>query len=373
MMTRLLGLLAALTTVLPVAAEVVQLSRPGEMVMTLQPGSARALVRETRTLQLPAGDSAVGFSWNKANVDPSSVTLALERGTVGEASRAPGQDRALVWQVNMPQAGATVAVVSYLLDGAKWQPSYVLTLDPAAGKAVLEGSVRLTNETGAALQQVSLQMGAPGTTLADRPEGPQKPARPFAAPATIEPGATAVLTFTVIPDIPATVRYVYQPDRSGNVEQVLRLGLDQVGVPAIALPDGPMVIEQAGEPPVPVFKTQLDLQPDREFEVSMGTEPDIVVERRLVSSRRGNFDVDRFGRITGVDTTEEYLLTVRNHLGRNVTLDVVETVLSTWDLKGPDPARRETSWVQWGLPAPAGQAAELRFSLVKHAGTRAKK
>jgi len=372
-MTRTLCLLALVGLALPLRADVVQLVRPGETVLTLQPGSTRALVRETRALQLAAGESAVSFSWLGANVDWSSVSLSLEQGAVGEASRAPGQDKTLVWQVSIPQAGATTAVVSYFLEGVKWQPNYVLTLGPGKGQAALESSVRLTNDTGAALRQVCLQIGAPGMALAEQPERPAGPAPAVSALVSIEPGATAVVPFATIPDIPAAIRYVYQAERSGSVAQILRLGLDQVGVAATALPDGPMLIQQADEPQIPIFRTQLDLQPGQEFEVALGPEPDLVVERKLCAGKRSNFDFDRFGRITGLDTAEEVSITAHNHLDHAVALEVIETMLSTWDLKGPETARRETSWVQWNLPVAAGAAAELRFSLVKHAGTRVKK
>jgi hypothetical protein len=373
MMTRTLCLLAIVLLALPIKAEVVQLVRPGETVLTLQPGSTRALVRETRALQLPAGESAVSFSWIGANVDWSSVALSLEQGAVGEVSRAPGQDKTLVWQVSMPQAGTTAAVVSYFLEGVKWQPAYVLTFSPAEGQALLESSIRLTNDTGTALRQVCLQIGAPGMALADQPERPASPAQCLSAMVSIEPGATVVVPFATIPGIPAAMRYVYQAERSGTVAQILRLGLDQVGVTATELPDGPMLIQHVDNPQIPLFNTQLDFEPGKEFEVAMGPEPELVVERKLVSSKRSNFDFDRFGRITGLDTAEEVLITAHNHLACAVTLEVIETILSTWDLKGPETAKRETSWVQWDMPAAAGAVAELRFSLVKHAGTRVKK
>lgn len=370
-MTRTLCLVALLVAALPAAAQVVQLVRPGDTVLTLQAGSTRALVRETRPLQLPAGESAVSFAWIGDRVDASSVALSLTGGTVGEVSRAPGQDRTLVWQVTMPQAGPAKAVISYFLDGLKWQPTYVLTVDAAAGKALLESSLRLTNETGSPLRQVGVQIGAPGAVLVDAPPPADQPP---AATLSVEPGATAVVALPAVADIPATLRYVYQPDRSAtDVNQVLRLGLDKVGVDALALPDGPMLIQQAGDPPAPVFKTQLDFQPDKEFEVALGPEPDVVVERKLLSSKRSNFDFDRFGRMTGVDTTEDMMIAVRNHLAHAIALDVTETVLATWDLKGPEPAKKDASSVQWSVPLEANAAAELKFSLVKHAGTRGKK
>jgi hypothetical protein len=357
----------------PALADVVQLVEPGQTVIVLQRGGTRGLVRESRSLMLPAGSSLVSYSWQAPGFDAASATLSLDQGAVGEATRPAGQDKTLVWQVNMPQAGAAQAVITYFLDGLKWRPSYVLALQPE-GKATLEGTLYLTNETGMALREAQVQIAAPGSVLADRPEA-AKPIANGAAPVfTIEPGQTATRRFVLVPDLPATVRYAYQADRyGGNVEQILRLGFDEIGVAAIDLPDGPMLIQDAADPQTPIFKTQLAYQAGQEFEVDMGPEPEVVVERKLMSSRRSNLELDRFGRVSGLDTTEEYLLTVRNHLPRPITLEIVETALSTWDLKGPTPARKEISWVQFDLPVGAEGAGELKFGFVKHAGTRIKK
>jgi hypothetical protein len=108
--------------------------------------------------------------------------------------------------------------------------------------------------------------------------------------------------------------------------------------------------------------------------VSLGPEPDVIVERKLMNTSRGNFETDRFGRVTGSDSSEEYVLSLRNRLECPVTLELTETVLSTWELKNaPTPTVTDTSSVQFDLPIAADQAAELKFMLVKHSGTRIKR
>ena len=370
---RRLMLLWMMLLALPALADMVQLVEPGQTAIVLQRGGTRGLVRECRALALPAGPSLVSYSWQAPGFDAASATLSLDQGAVGEATRPAGQDNTLVWQVTMPQAGTAQAVITYFLDGLKWRPSYVLSLQPD-GKAALEGILQLTNETGMELRDVRVQIGAPGSVLADRPEATEKPVADGAPVFAVAPGQTAVRRFALLQDIPATLRTLYQADRyGGNVEQILRLGFEQIGVAAVDLPDGPMVIQDAADPQTPIFKTQFTYQPGQDFEVDMGPEPEIVVERKLLSSHRNNLDLDRFGRVAGLDTVEDYALTAHNHLGRPVTLEIVETVLSTWDLKGPTPTRKEISWVQFDLPVTAQGAGELKFTLIKHSGTRVKK
>ncbi len=353
-------------------SEIAYIWEPGKMTVTLLPGSSRALIRETRLLELPAGNNELSFAWAKANIDISSVRLSLERGVVGEAIRSAGQERMLIWRVELPQTGTIQATLSYFVEGLKWQPSYLLFLEEPADCARLEGQLLLMNETGIAFRCAEWQMGIPGPALAEQPS--QQPAAFFASSACLEPGEQALVPFVSWRDIPARCRYVYQADRYGqNVERLLQLRLNQIGSTAPYLPAGPMLIMSAQEPAMPLYKTKLDFQPGQDYEIDLGPEPDIVVERKLLSSRRSNFDFDRFGRVTGLDTTEEILIVARNRLGKDIQLDIIETMLSTWEYKGPPPAEKETSAYRWELLLPQGQSAELRFTVIKHSGTRAKK
>jgi len=358
----------------PLWGEIAYIWEPGKINVTLLPSSNRALIRETRMLELPAGNCELTFTWAKANIESSFVTLSLDKGVVGEAIRPSGQERALVWRIEMPQAGAVQATLSYLVEGLKWQPSYILFFDEPAGHALLVGKLQLTNETGLAFRQAEWQIGAPGPALAEQPQPSPLPAGFVATRASLEPGEQALVPFVTLPDIPAHCRYVYQADRYGqNVERLLRLRLNQLGSTAPYLPAGPMLILSAHEPSLPLYKTKLEFQPGQEYEIDLGSEPDIVVERKLLSSRRSNFDFDRYGRVTGLDTTEELWIVARNHLAQEVRLEIIETMLSTWEYKGPPPVEKETSAYRWELPLPRGQSAELRFTIIKHSGTRAKK
>jgi hypothetical protein len=358
------------------AAELVHLVAPSAMTLTLYPGQTRALVRETREVALPAGESTLSFSWAASTVDPASATLTVEGASVGDAIRAAGQDKALGWRVNAPQATEGKATLTYFLEGLKWYPSYRLWLG-ADGTARLVAYLHLTNDSGLDLPPLQVQISAGGPGMIDQigGEGTEPPvptAYALAEPVAVANGETVVRQLLVAAAVPAQTRYLYQAERlNGAVERVLVLRLPE-GL--AGLPEGAMTIYSAEPDSLPLFNTKLSYQAGQELRVSLGAEPDLVVERKLMSTSRANFETDRFGRITGSDTSEEYTLSIRNRLECPVTLEVTETVLSTWELKNaPTPTLTDTSSVELDLPLAADQATELKFMLVKHSGTRIKR
>ena len=372
---------AALPTAL--AADLVQLLSPAQMTLTLYPGQTRALVRETRPVSLPAGDTTVSFSWAATNVDSASATLSVEGAVVGDAVRAAGQDKALAWRVNAPQALHGQATVTYFLEGLKWYPTYRLWLQPD-GTARLIAYLHLTNDTGVDLPPLRVQVAVAGPGLIDQVGGAgTQPATPtvqaLGEATAVDNGETVVRQLLEAAQVPAATHYLYQVERfNGAVERLLVLKLPE-GL--AGLPDGAMTIYAAdgdlGRSPhaeaLPLFNTQLSYQPGQELKVDLGPEPDVVIERKLMGTLRSNFETDRFGRLTGSDTTEDYTLSVRNRLQCPVTLELTETVLSTWDLKSAAaPTKTDTSWAQFDLPVAADQSLDLKFTLVKHSGTRVK-
>lgn len=375
-LSALLVAAAVAATVPAAAAELVHLVAPSTLTLTLYPGQSRSLVRETRDVTLPAGESTLSFSWVASTVDPASATLTVEGATVGDAVRAAGQDKALGWRVNAPQAVAGKATLTYFLEGLKWYPSYRLWL-AADGTARLAAYLHLTNESGLDLPALQVQISAAGPSMIDQigGEGTEPvlaTSYALAEPVAIANGQTVVRQLLEVAAVPATTRYLYQAERfNGAVERVLVLRLPE-GL--AGLPEGAMTI-YTGEPEIlPLFTTKLSYQAGQELRVSLGPEPNLVVERRLMSTSRGNFETDRFGRVTGSDTSEDYTLSLRNRLACPVTLEVTETVLSTWELKNaPTPTVTDTSSVQFDVPLAPDQAADLKFMLVKHSGTRIKR
>ncbi|MEN6544858.1 MAG: hypothetical protein ABFE07_02360 [Armatimonadia bacterium] len=370
-MKRLALSLVVLATTTAFAVELVQVTPPASTTLSLYPGQTRALVRETRPVTLAAGETTLSFSWTSPAIDPASVTLALAEAGVGDAVRA-GDGKLLQWKVTSPQARQAEATVSYSLEGCKWVPLYQASLS-ADGRASLRGFVQVTNDSGAALKNVRVQVAISGPGMIDATE-PSAAAKLYAVeePISLSPGETITRPFLQMEALPATQRYVYQADAyAGKVERLLTLNLpDQLR----NLPEGALTVYGPDDGGIPLFRTQLTYQPGQELEMDLGPEPDVIVERKLMATQRTNIETDRFGRVSGSDTTEEYLITARNRTGCDLNLEVIEMLLSTWELRSlPAVARVELNQALFSLPVTANGAAELKMTLIKHSGTRVKK
>lgn len=365
------------------AADLVQLMPPADLTVTLYPGQTRALVREVRQVHLEQGDNLLSFSWGAAAIDVSSVALAMPDGDVGEATRPTGQDQTLLWRVMSAHARQVEVTFSYFLDGCKWSTAYELALEADGKTATLSGWLKLENATGMPLRQARLQIATVGPSIIDSVNGDALPVGETAVEAPLLPGLadiaagdTVVRQFLSLAGLPAAFHYRYQADKLGGaVKKVLTLSLPEKGLGGLpALPAGALILYGIEDDGIPLLRTTLTFQPGRTLDVDLGAEADVVVERKLMNVTRSNFETDRYGRLIGSDTAEEYLLTVHNHLSSDVKLEVAETVLSTWELQPTvKPVLTDLNAAHFELPVKADDSAELRLSFVKHSGSRARK
>ena len=85
-----------------------------------------------------------------------------------------------------------------------------------------------------------------------------------------------------------------------------------------------------------------------------------------------NLDFDRLGRVAGFDTVERYELLIRNHRTEDTQLEVVEPVLETWEFSSRElyALDRDEGVAVVRLTAGVGEERSLRWTLVKHSGTR---
>jgi hypothetical protein len=123
--------------------------------------------------------------------------------------------------------------------------------------------------------------------------------------------------------------------------------------------------------PAPPLLAPLSFPAGRGAELRLGPSSAVAVQRTLLDERRENLDFDRFGRVQGWDTVEEILLQVANASEYPVTLEVVEDLPSTWEIKAN--FSLDTSWTDRAIirvPVEAGQQAERRYLIIKHSGTR---
>lgn len=354
------------------APELQQLGPAPATEVVLYTGAANALVRQQTMVRLRAGANTVAFAWQTDKLDAASVRLqAPENVGVGETVRPAGADKTLQWTLTSEQGGDVPVTISYQLAGLKCTPLYRLSMRPGATEGVLLGFVTLTNESGLDLHEMNAQLvlGRPGSSTEQAPP----PAFTILGVSELPAGASVRASF--LAPIELGVRVVHRIDSARAPEQVRRVlgGQPPTAGPLarVALPPGPLtvIIDTPGDLDDQVV-AELRYEPAEEFEVELGVEPNIVVERRLLERSKTRFEFDRLGRVSGLDTVERYRLHVRNHTPAEVALEIVEPVLNTWEFATEALHVNEPGKVIMHLVAPADGSAELEFTITQHSGTR---
>jgi hypothetical protein len=360
------------TTAAGATPELQLLGAPPTTEVVLYTGADRALVRGQTVVRLSAGVNTVAFTWQTDKLDAASVRLEAPVGVaVGETIRPAGADKTLQWTLTTERGGDVAVTTSYQLAGLKFTPLYRLIVRPGATAGVLVGFITLTNESGLDLPNPSVQLvlGRPGVPT----EQEAPPTFAIRGVTGLAPGASVRARF--LAPIELGVRMLHRIDSARAPEQVHRvLGVQPptTGPPArVALPAGPLTVisDTPGDLDDQVV-TELTYEPAEEFEVNLGVERNLVVDRRLVERTRTRLEFDRLGRVSGLDTVERHHLQVRNHTSTEVALEVVEPVLDTWEFATDAPHVLEPGKAIMHLLVPADGSAELAFTITQHSGTR---
>ncbi len=348
-----------------------QIGQMGPAELVLHTGTSKALVRQQVRLQLRDGQNSVSFSWTAGKIDASSVRLEAKGLQVGETTRPAGTEKTLQWSVTAPEAGEHTATLSYLLDGIKWSPDYRMHLAAGETRVTLSGTIALTNESGLHLKRVDakLVLGRPGGGT----DAGERLVFPIFSLESLPVGETFRTRFLDALEMP--VERVYRIDSEHAAERVDRLLVVQPPSTGVlgreALPTGSMHLTiDRGEQPARVIRTKLDYEPSEEFEIGIGPERDVLVERDLLEHRKVEMEFDRLGKVSGFDTVQRYRLRVTSYLARAIELEIIETVLETWELRTDALHVLEDGRAIMRLPLPAGDQASLEFTLIKHSGTR---
>jgi hypothetical protein len=332
--------------------------------------SSEAVVRQDSTVRLAEGHNTVSFEWATDSLDAASIRLhggpAL---AVGEVVRPASSDRLMRWAVTAPSTDNYTLTTSFLLSGLKWSADYRLAWAPDGDSALLGGWLSVKNETGMDLRdlQVKLVLGRPGARAAQQAT--------FDIPDLQELEKGASLRAGYLPPIEVPIRTIHRIDSEAAPERVKRLleitPPTEGPLARAALPAGPMVLVTPTDvPPAPMQSAKLTYEPSEAFSIDLGSERDIVVERRVMERKKIGVEFDRLGKVSGFDTVESYEVALRSHLGEAIEVELVETVLETWELKtdAQHVIKNGRAVMAVDLP-PEGEAAVV-FTLVKHSGTR---
>lgn len=376
MIRRLHALTAAIAVIgwatAEAAPEVHQVAAPMPSEVALCTETSDALIRQHVTAQMREGESVLTFSWSSDNLDAGSVRLRAAEGlSLGETVRPSGGGKSLRWTVTARDAGEYPVTVSYLLKGISWSPSYRMTWAPGAEEALLRGYVTVTNGSGVKLDPITAEvvLGRPGMAVGE----PAQPTFPIMGVDALPQGTAVRAGF--LPPVSLRARLLHRIDSEQAPERVERILVVEPpqsgGLEREALPKGPLSVAVEDEEATwELVRGELSYAAGESMEVPLGAERDILVERRLLERSKVRLEFDRLGRVCGFDTVERYELRVSNHTDRRAQLEVVETVLDTWDFETQALYVTEAGRVVMRLEVPAAEESTLQFTLIKHSGTR---
>lgn len=381
-MKHAMSLLALMATLLPAWAQtgvpMVQSGEFKDVRIRMYIGSDRALVRESCQVYLPMGTSEVRFKWIDADIDGAEVRLEAPAGVrVGGMRQPVGETNCVAWPVEVDSEGVRTLTACYFVRGLNWSATYEVVFDAAAGNASLVGRLHLSNDSRLPLRDAHLELCAPPTALLDASQeigGRGKPG----VYATIEhcdlePGWQKRVVFIEARDIPA--RVVYRLDweaTRAEARRFLLLDLRPMGGPQ-ALPQGHLELyERQGAERTWVLSGDLVPAADKETELALGVERQIIFQRTTTSWRKTEVQFDRVGRVSGFDTTEEISAVVRSRLTAPAQVEMVERVPGKWELDTRvPPTKREANLVQWDYVLEPGERREITFRIIRHIGSRA--
>jgi hypothetical protein len=380
----------------------VALSPPRAAVSLVVYGNADlTLVREARTVLLPAGTAKVSVKWPEAAVDASSVALRAPDGvTVSPPTQPPGEPQAMCWRLTAEASGPRDLEITYLTSGIDWRPFYRLTLDEAGGSVELEGLVQIRNRSGQEFEnpEVRLVVGelrlienladAAWKTLPAYRDQKKNP--PSAAGSGLSeryvydigrmPRLTLEDTYTVpfltkVRPTNAQILYRLHPAKYGEgVHRLVVFGNTPeagLGAVPIAGADAQVLAAMAnGTLPQPAAKVPYT-PVGEECEIDLGVTPDLSAERRVMKQQRTNFEYDRFDQVEGYDDREWIEVELHNWAAHPVTVEYTDTVPGVWDVAADVPYVEEgTNEVTFRVElAPQGKET-LSYRLIQRQGRR---
>ncbi len=367
---------AAIVAMLLVASPVLgapalqQMGHPGATEVIIYSDSSKAVVRYHSTVRLTEGANTVGFEWTTESLDAASIRLhggpAL---TIGEVVRPAGADRLLRWTVTAPSTGDYALTTSFLLSGLEWSADYRLAWAPGGDAGLLGGWLAIKNETGLDLDRLRARfvLGRPGA------DGEEQATFMIADLHELARGRSVRTGFFAPMQVP--VRTIHRIDSEAAAERVKRLiEITPPGDGPLArtpLPAGPMtVVTPTDVPPARMHRARLSYEPSETFEIDLGFERDVVVERRLMERVKTAVEFDRLGKVSGFDTVESYRVEVRSQLDDPIEIELMETVLKTWEIKTDAEHELDGGKALMLLTVPARGDSAVDFTLVKHSGTR---
>ena len=132
--------------------DLVTLPERSSVQLTIYNSADLTLVRDVRNLTLQKGLNKLSFGWANTLIDPTSLDLKAigKPGAVSllDVSYPPRINTEAIWTVESQIAGEVPVEITFFTSGLGWRAFYMGTLAPDEKDMLLEGYVRVQNNSG---------------------------------------------------------------------------------------------------------------------------------------------------------------------------------------------------------------------------------
>ena len=357
--------------------DLVTLPERSSVQLTIYNSADLTLVREVRNLTLQKGLNRLSFGWANTLIDPTSLDLKAvgKPGAVSllDVSYPPNINTQAIWTVESQVAGEVPVEITFFTSGLTWRAFYMGTLAPDEKDMLLEGYVRVQNNSGedyadaqtrlivgkihlldeiVALARREQPYGRPGAEKREErekglglggalEEGDTIRDRYFfadvkVAKEIIKEGLSEYFLYTIegtetIPNewakrlpsfvpvrVPVINLYKYDEERFGDsVVRMLYFKNDKAhNLGETPLPDGLVKIYRAVDEANHLsYEGATDVKyipVEQEVELNLGPNESVKVEPKLMKTSSSKYMFDRNKNISGWDETEDWKVEVKN-------------------------------------------------------------
>lgn len=356
--------------------DLVTLPERSSVQLTIYNSADLTLVREVRNLTLQKGLNRLSFGWANTLIDPTSLDLKAvgKPGAVSllDVSYPPNINTQAIWTVESQVEGEVPVEITFFTSGLTWRAFYMGTLATDEKDMLLEGYVRVQNNSGedyanaqtrmivgkihlldeiVALARREQPYGRPGAERREREKGvrlggalekAEAKDRYFGftadmvAKQIVKEGLSEYFLYTIegtetIPNewakrlpsfvpvrVPVINLYKYDEERFGDsVVRMVYFKNDKAhNLGETPLPDGLVKIYRAVDKANHLsYEGATDVKyipVDQEVELNLGPNESVKVEPKLMKTSSSNFMFDRNKNISGSDETENWKVEVKN-------------------------------------------------------------
>jgi len=313
---------------------------------------SKALVTETRYLELKKGKNKVYMDYPGVNVVPGSINIQFlenpDKISILQTFFILERPSFFAWQIYSEKEGKELARFSYLLEGLEVERNYTALVEETEDKIFLEGWLSFLNKTGEEFLNAYLISKEEKKWNTDLKIGENKKLPLF---------ENIVLPLEKI--------YILDVERYGEkviLEYVFtnltKTTLFPGKIKFYKKDEGKLVF--LGED---VLKT---VNRGEKIEIPVATAKDVKIKRELLEFSRINIRRDEAGNIEAYDTQEKYQIFIKNGKKKKIKVIIREYIPDTWEITASEPTdytKEDAHHIKFEIMLDPGEEKNIFYKL----------